>query len=82
MAALWRNTALWLPILVAVVIQLYKLIAFWGRPRRLDLRVLAQAGGMPSSHSGMVTSLVTAIGYEYGLDSGSVCRWRWRWRSS
>ena len=71
MAALWRNTALWLPILVAVVIQLYKLMAFWGQTRRLDLRVLTQAGGMPSSHSGMVTSLVTAIGYEYGLDSGS-----------
>lgn len=69
MRALFSNAALWLPITVAVGIQLYKMLADWIQTGQLDLKVAAQAGGMPSSHSAMVTSLATACGYLYGLDS-------------
>ncbi len=70
MRALLSNSALWLPVSVAFGVQLYKVLACWVQTGRLDWRVLAQGGGMPSSHSAMVCSLATTIGYQYGLDSG------------
>ena len=69
MRALFYNAALWLPLSVAFGVQLYKMLADWVQTGRLSWRILAQAGGMPSSHSAMVSSLVTAIGYQNGLDS-------------
>lgn len=70
MRALFTNSTLWLPVSVAFGIQLYKTLSNWVRTGHLDWRVLNQAGGMPSSHSAMVCSLMTATGYQYGLDSG------------
>ncbi|QKS72174.1 divergent PAP2 family protein [Paenalkalicoccus suaedae] len=37
--------------------------------RKLDWTLLTSTGGMPSSHSGAVTALSTAIALEHGLDS-------------
>jgi len=71
MRALFSNAALWLPISVALGVQLYKLLADWIQTGQFDFRVFAQAGGMPSSHSAMVCSLATACGYLYGLDSAA-----------
>ena len=70
MRALLSNSALWLPLSAAFAIQVYKMLANRVQSGRFDFRVLAQAGGMPSSHSAMVCSLMTVIGYQYGLDSG------------
>jgi hypothetical protein len=67
--ALFSNASLWLPLSVAFGVQLYKLLANWVQTGRLRWSILAQAGGMPSSHSAMVSSLVTTIGYQNGLDS-------------
>lgn len=71
MRALFSNAALWLPISVALGVQLYKMLADWIQTGRLDWRVLGATGGMPSSHSAMVTSLATVCGYQYGLDSAA-----------
>jgi hypothetical protein len=67
--ALFSNAALWLPISVAFGVQLYKMLADWVQTGHLSWRILARAGGMPSSHAAMVSSLVTVIGYQNGLDS-------------
>lgn len=69
MRALFSNAALWLPISLAFGVQFYKMMANWVQTGRMDGRILAQAGGMPSSHSAMVASLATVIGYQNGLDS-------------
>jgi acid phosphatase family membrane protein YuiD len=71
MRALFSNAALWLPISVALGVQIYKVLADWIQSGRLDWRVLGAPGGMPSSHSAMVTSLATVCGYQYGLDSAA-----------
>ena len=71
MRALFSNAALWLPISVALGVQNYKRLADWIQTGRLHLRILAEGGGMPSSHSAMVCSLATVCGYQYGLDSPS-----------
>ncbi len=65
----WSNEAIWLPISAAVIVQLYKFFFEWIRRRDFDLRVLARSGGMPSSHSAMVTSLVSAVGLRSGTSS-------------
>lgn len=69
MRALLSNAALWLPLSVAFGVQLYKVLAEWVQTGRLDWRILGRAGGMPSSHSAMVASLATTVGYQSGLDS-------------
>lgn len=69
MGALWANSALWVPISLAFLVQLFKVLWEWARTHRLDLRVLSRSGGMPSSHTAMVVSLATVLGIQYGLDS-------------
>ena len=69
MRPLLSNSALWLPLSVAVGVQLYKMLAHWVQTGHLDIKVFGQAGGMPSSHSAMVCSLATVMGYRQGMDS-------------
>jgi uncharacterized protein len=69
MAALWTNTTLWIPISIMLLVQFYKFFWGWVRHKRFDLRTLFTTGGMPSSHSALVCSLATILGYDDGLDS-------------
>lgn len=69
MQGLWTNAILWTPISAALFAQLLKPFWSWARNGRFDLRTIFSAGGMPSSHSAMVSSLATALGYEFGLGS-------------
>lgn len=67
--ALWSNWALWIPITAALGVQLYKFMWEWRHNRTPDFQVLFRTGGMPSSHSAMVTSLATVLGVQQGLGS-------------
>jgi acid phosphatase family membrane protein YuiD len=59
-----------LPPLVAwTIAQISKVVVESARHRRLNLRVLAAMGGMPSSHSALVMALTTAIGRINGVTS-------------
>jgi uncharacterized protein len=61
-----------LPPLVAwVIAQAAKLALTSFREKRLNLRVLAETGGMPSSHSAIVMGLTTGIGKHAGLSSAA-----------
>ena len=66
MHLLGSGSVLWLPLSAGFIVQLYKFLFEWIRRRDFDLRVLARAGGMPSSHAAMVCSLVSTIGYRSG----------------
>ena len=57
------------PILAWAIAQAAKVTLTSVRERRLNLRVLAQTGGMPSSHSAIVMGLTTAVGKYSGLSS-------------
>jgi acid phosphatase family membrane protein YuiD len=57
------------PIVAWTIAQASKVILYSVRERRLNLRVLAVTGGMPSSHSAIVMGLTTAIGKYAGLTS-------------
>jgi acid phosphatase family membrane protein YuiD len=58
--------AVFVPWLIA---QISKPIIEYIRKRRLNLRLLASAGGMPSSHSASVCALATAVAIQEGVTS-------------
>jgi uncharacterized protein len=53
------------------IAQVSKVVLSSARKRRLNLRVLAETGGMPSSHSAIVMGLTAAVGKYSGLDSAA-----------
>ncbi len=62
------------PILQAVFVpwliaQIVKPIIEYIRKRKINLRLLVSAGGMPSSHSASVCALATAVGIQEKLTS-------------
>jgi acid phosphatase family membrane protein YuiD len=56
-------------ILAWAIAQILKVGVVSVRKRHLDLRVLAETGGMPSSHSAIVAALTTSVGRLNGLTS-------------
>lgn len=58
-----------IPILVWFFIQLFKLIYDLVATKKFNFKRILQAGGMPSSHSGVVVSLTTMIGKDLGVNS-------------
>ena len=65
-----NNKCIWVPFLLWFTIQTFKVIVDLIKNRKLNVKRIMGAGGMPSSHSAIVCSLATCIGKEYGLDSG------------
>ena len=59
------------PIVAWTICQAAKVTLTSVRQHRLNLRVLAETGGMPSSHSAIVMGLTAAIGKYSGLTSAS-----------
>ncbi len=57
------------PLLAWGIAQFLKVLLVSIRQRRLNLRVLAETGGMPSSHSALVTALTFGIGRINGFNS-------------
>ncbi len=57
------------PLVAWGIAQIAKVTLTSVRQRRLNLRVLAETGGMPSSHSAIVMGLTAATGKYAGLAS-------------
>ena len=57
------------PFMVWFGIQLFKFIYDLIKTKKFNFKKLMQAGGMPSSHSGVVVSLTTMIGKNVGINS-------------
>ena len=57
------------PILTWFFIQLFKCLNDLAKNRKLNIRRILGAGGMPSSHSAVVTSLATLIGKHEGIET-------------
>ena len=59
------------PVLAWAIAQAAKVILTSMRQRRLNLRVLAETGGMPSSHAAIVMGMTTAVGKYAGVSSAA-----------
>ena len=59
------------PVVAWAIAQAAKVILTSMHQRRLNLRVLAETGGMPSSHAAIVMGMTTAVGKYAGVSSAS-----------
>lgn len=57
------------PFALWFFIQLFKVIYDLVTTKKFNFKRIMGAGGMPSSHSAVVTSLATMIGKNYGINS-------------
>ena len=69
--ALAANRALWVALAAWLAAQLLKTLRALLLTHKLDLSYIASSGGMPSSHSALVTGLATGIARLDGLGSTS-----------
>jgi acid phosphatase family membrane protein YuiD len=65
----FENHILLVSFVAWLVAQTLKVLIFLLMERRLDLWRLVSMGGMPSSHSALVSALATSIGVEDGVRS-------------
>ena len=64
-----QNKYVYVPILLWFCIKLFKLIYDLVKTKKFNFKRILGAGGMPSSHSAVVTSLATLIGKYEGVDT-------------
>lgn len=69
MGNILNNECIWIPIIIWFVVQSCKVISELIINKKLNLRRFVGAGGMPSSHSALVTSLATVIACKHGFES-------------
>ena len=62
-----QNKYIYVPFLLWFGIQLFKLIYDLVKTKKFNFKRILGAGGMPSSHSAVVTSLTTLIGKYEGV---------------
>ena len=63
------NKYIYLPLLVWFCIQAFKVIYDLVTTKKFNFKRIMGAGGMPSSHTGVVTCLATLIGKYEGIDT-------------
>ncbi len=64
-----QNKYIYVPFLLWFGIQLFKLLYDLVKTKKFNFKRILGAGGMPSSHSAVVTSLATLIGKYEGVDT-------------
>ncbi len=67
---IFTNKFVYVPLILWFCIQTIKVITDLIKNKKFNFKRVFGAGGMPSSHSAIVTSLATLIGKEYGFGSG------------
>ena len=65
-----HNKCIYIPFLLWLAVQMFKVVTELVKNKRLNVKRIVGAGGMPSSHSAIVCSIATLIGKDYGFDSG------------
>lgn len=60
---------IYVPVLLWLGIQLFKFLYELVKTRKFNFKRILGSGGMPSSHSAIVTSMATMIGKYNGVDS-------------
>lgn len=66
-----HNHSLIVSLVAWAVAQVLKVLICLSKERKLDLWRLVSAGGMPSSHSALVSALATSIALREGVESST-----------
>ncbi|MBN1311995.1 MAG: divergent PAP2 family protein [Anaerolineae bacterium] len=64
-----NNDVMWVSIAASTLAQFLKPFTYLWKTKEFDWHHIAATGGMPSSHSALVTALATGLGLEFGFDS-------------
>ena len=64
-----HNKFLWVPFFTWLAIQVFKVLCDSIREKKLNLKRLFGAGGMPSSHTAIVMAITIMVGKEAGFGS-------------
>ena len=65
----FNNSVLFWSLLSCLIAQLCKVIFNLFSNREIRFGIIFETGGMPSSHSALITGATSGIGYELGFDS-------------
>lgn len=63
------NKWLWIPLITWFLVQIFKVIRELLRDKKVNVKRIWGAGGMPSAHTACVTSFATSIGLTEGFSS-------------
>ena len=66
---IFENKVLMIPLMVLLITQVFKTIYFSIKNIKIDLFTLITTGGLPSSHSALVSSLSTVVAKINGITS-------------
>ena len=69
MQELKLNAAIWIPLIVWTVVQLFKFFFDLIEHKWINVQRIWGSGGMPSAHSALVCSLATVVGIKEGVGS-------------
>ena len=64
-----QNKYIYVPVILWIGIQTFKVITDLVTTKKFNFKRIMGAGGMPSSHSAVVTSIATLMGKYQGVDS-------------
>ena len=64
-----HNQVLLVALVACLIAQAMKLVIEFVRQQKVNVRVLVETGGMPSSHSALVAALATGVGQTSGWAS-------------
>ena len=65
-----HNKCIYIPFILWFLIQTFKVLTELIVNKKLNVKRILGAGGMPRSHSAVVCSLSATVGKQYGFDSG------------
>src|SRR5690606_27330724 len=71
LADLISNDVLWVSVATMILAQFLKPFTYWARTRSFDWHHISSTGGLPSSHSALVSAMSTGVGLEYGFNSAA-----------
>ena len=67
--ALFNNSVLFWSLLSCLLAQFLKILFNFFSTGEIRFGIIFETGGMPSSHSALITGATSGIGYELGFDS-------------
>ena len=65
----FNNSVLFWSLLSCLIAQFFKIVFNFISTGELRFGIMFETGGMPSSHSALITGAASGIGYELGFDS-------------
>ena len=69
LSALLDNSVLLWSLLSCLIAQFFKIIFNFLSTGKIRYGIMFETGGMPSSHSALITGATSGIGYELGFES-------------